>query len=170
MRIPLRYRPHRVLPFEANRPGSPDASVDGQLVSWMPAGTSFKGVESDASTARPVIAAVAPAHLDYLLDEGVLVDERAVTTVRNRLVTSSIENDDHPRCACLALTEVQYTVCRGGKSLGSIRHAHPVRLRYRIALTISRLGCLGGRPAGPTGGSGSRDSISFHCRSVGSEG
>ena len=34
----------------------------------------------------------------------------------------------------------QYTVCQGGKSLGSIRHAPPARTWYRIALTISRIG------------------------------
>src|SRR5437879_6975267 len=32
----------------------------------------------------------------------------------------------------------QYTVCHGGKSFASIRHEHPARLRYRIALTTSR--------------------------------
>jgi hypothetical protein len=42
------------------------------------------------------------------------------------------------------------TVCQGGKSLGSIRHAPPpARTWCGIALTISRGGCLRGRPAGP---------------------
>ena len=39
----------------------------------------------------------------------------------------------------------QYTVCHGGKSLGRIRHEHPVRVRYTIALTTSRFSWLAGR-------------------------
>src|SRR5664279_645555 len=64
----------------------------------------------------------------------------------------------------------QYTVCQGGKALGSIRHAPPARTWYRIALTISRGGCLRGRPAGPAGGAGSSGSTGLHCRLVRSVG
>src|SRR5439155_16456420 len=89
---------------------------------------------------------------------------RPCSLARTRSRSASCRRSSVP--SSLQARKYQYTVCHGGKSFASIRHEHPARLRYRIALTTSRLECFGGRPAGPDGGSGSSDSISSHCRSV----
>jgi len=62
----------------------------------------------------------------------------------------------------------QHTVCLGGKSAGSCRHARPVRTTYKIASTIARRGCLSGRP--PVLTCGNSGSITAHRATVMSEG
>ena len=57
-----------------------------------------------------------------------------------------------------------YTVCQGGRSLGSIRQAHPLRSAYRMPLTTSRRSTVRGRPPGLAGGS--RGARISHCSSV----
>ena len=57
-----------------------------------------------------------------------------------------------------------YTVCQGGRSLGSIRQAHPLRSAYRMPLTTSRRFTARGRPPGLAGGS--RGARTSHCSSV----
>jgi hypothetical protein len=48
-----------------------------------------------------------------------------------------------------------------------MRHAHPARVRYKIALTISRFACSGGLPPGAAGTvSGKSGSMIAHWRSV----
>ena len=62
------------------------------------------------------------------------------------------------------LRKYSCTVCQGGRSLGSIRQAHPLRRTYRMPLTISRRSTVRGRPPGLAAGSnGDRAS---HCSSV----
>lgn len=70
--------------------------------------------------------------------------------------------------SCSHRLKYQYTVCQGGKSAGSCRHAHPARTTYKIASTIARRGCFSGRP--PVLTCGSSGSITAHCSSLVSEG
>jgi len=60
------------------------------------------------------------------------------------------------------------TVPQGGKSCGRWRHGHPVLIRYRIALTISRISTVRCLP--PCFSSGIRGSSMRHCSSVRSDG
>jgi hypothetical protein len=69
---------------------------------------------------------------------------------------------------CSHRLKYQYTVCQGGKSAGSCRHAHPVHTTYKIASAIARRGCFSGRPPVLTGGSSG--SITAHCSLLVSEG
>jgi hypothetical protein len=70
--------------------------------------------------------------------------------------------------SCSQRLKYQYTVCHGGKSTGSCRHAHPVRTTYKIASTIARRGCFSGQPPKLT--CGSSGSITTNCSSLVSEG
>src|SRR5438445_6609898 len=66
------------------------------------------------------------------------------------------------------LAKYSYTVCQGvPRSLGSIRHWHPVRFRYRMLLITERKLTVRGAPAPVNGGSsGSTMSHSVSLMSV----
>ena len=57
-----------------------------------------------------------------------------------------------PRAIVSPLRKVFIDVLLGSRSCGSMSHWHPVRLRYRMVLMISRMSTARGRPPGFAGG------------------
>ena len=76
--------------------------------------------------------------------------------------------DARPRPIDAPEPEVPPDGAPGRKSCGRWRHGHPVLIRYRIALTISRISTVRCLP--PCFSSGIRGSSMRHCSSVRSDG